>query len=96
MEEITSEEFKELFNELKQSVADARETFTILTNIIEGGIYDSYEFNGIMVPSINKRVKDTIDEAIKTGALEIPKGKRVKDIYLDENGDMQIEIVEDE
>jgi len=91
MSKLTDDELKELVNELNTSVETSKKTFQILQNVLTGGVNDYFAFEGKNIPSLNARIKMTIDQAIKDGMIEMPKGRTIKDIYMDEDGKMVVD-----
>lgn len=89
-ERMTDEEMRLITEELRSSIALANNLFNLLDSVINGGVNDVYEFDGVLVPSLNRRIKKTIDRAIDEGIIEIPKGRRIKELYVDDDGKMVI------
>ncbi len=89
-ERMTDQEMRELANELRTSVQLSKNLFNVLNNILTGGVDDAFELNGVMVPSLSARIKSVIDQAVEDGVIEMPEGKAISDIYVNEQGKMVV------
>lgn len=89
--EITHEEMLQLATRLKESIEKVNNAYVVIDKIIHGSVDEVIEVDGIIVPSINKRVKDALSSAIVNGDIEIPSGKVIDDVYVDESGELIIE-----
>lgn len=79
---FTEQELRELAQRLRESTQKANELFEVLKNVLEGDDNETFYIDGKAIPSLNKRVKDTIGNAIASGDIEIPSGKVIDSISI--------------
>ncbi len=91
MSTITDEEMRLLASRLRDSLDKANRVFALFDNVVKGGQDDEFDYEGEMIPSINKRVKLALEKAVEDGIINIPSGKVIKQIYIDDNGELIIE-----